>query len=247
MKKTAVKKTASRRPRARLKKSPLPFVDPAGQNGLNPEPPRAIFLEQPAVYPGTAPKAPGFELPPDYGDTKIALFAKDPWWLYAYWEVAEPDKAREAIRGLGLAVQRTVLRVYELATDSRAAERVSFFDILVGSTTGDWFIDVGQPDKCWMTELGFVADNGRFFALVGSEAVRTPRFGVSDVVDEEWSFSSELFWKIYRASGRIGAGASSYDVRAVVIESWQESAALQKKQLLLKGEGPSSFQSRGSA
>ena len=246
--KPPVRKAAARRPRARLKTKPLPLANPIGQDGLNPESPWAIFLEQPAVYSAAAPEASGFELPSDYGDTKIALFAKDPWWLYAYWEVAEAERRKvgETMRGLGLSVQKTILRVYELAGESSAAERMSFFDITVVATTGDWFIDVGHPDKCWMVELGFVAGDGRFFPLVRSEVVRTPRFGVSDIVDEEWSFSSELFWKIYRTSGRIGAGTSSYDARAVIIESWEESAR-QKKQQLLKGESPSSFQKRGSA
>ena len=34
------------------------------------------------------PKTPSGELPSAYGDNKIVLMVRDPWWLYAYWEIS---------------------------------------------------------------------------------------------------------------------------------------------------------------
>ena len=35
-----------------------------------------------------------FELPAQYGQNKLVLLVRDPWWVYAYWEVTD-SKRRE--------------------------------------------------------------------------------------------------------------------------------------------------------
>ncbi len=147
-----------------------------------------------------------FELPPNYGDTQVTLLVKDPWWLYAYWELS------------GSRVQKTVLRIYELTGGTPEAEPLRFFDIQVQETTGNWFIDVGLPDKFWRAEIGFIGDGGRFFVLARSGVVKTPRFGVSEAVDPEWYFSDEIFWKIFRCSGGMGESLSSHEVQRIVVQ-----------------------------
>jgi hypothetical protein len=32
----------------------------------------------------------GFELPSGYGDNKILLLVRDPYWVYSYWEISPP-------------------------------------------------------------------------------------------------------------------------------------------------------------
>ena len=36
-----------------------------------------------------------FQIPTGYGDHRIVLMVKDPWWVYAYWEVQPVVMARE--------------------------------------------------------------------------------------------------------------------------------------------------------
>ncbi len=163
-----------------------------------------------------SPKFEGFELPIAYGENKLVLMVRDPWWLYAYWEVT-PEREREVldfVKESGFSIETKVLRVYELA-DKEWTGTSTFFDIGIGFAN-NWYVDVGKPDRHWIAELGFRAQGGRFFALIRSNIVRTPRYGVSDVLDEEWLLPDELYWKIFGLSGGLGRPKSSLDVREVL-------------------------------
>ena len=138
------------------------------------------------------------DLPRFYGEDKIVLLIKDPWWLFAYWEITAGRRKEvlETIRNQRLLPEKTVLRVYDV-TDPPLSHGHSFFDIELNVFAVNWYIDVGTPDRQWLVELGIRTRDGRFFALVKSNAVRTPRFGVSDILDEEWMMPDDLFWKIF--------------------------------------------------
>ncbi len=147
----------------------------------------------------------GFELPSRYGDNKIVLLVRDPWWIYAYWEVAH-EREQEVLRQIqkeGLTRERTVLRVYDV-TGTVPPKSHSFFDIELSHFADNWYIDVGAPDREWVAELGVRTREGRYFCLVRSNTVRTPRYGISDVIDEEWMIPDDLYWKIIdRATTRM--------------------------------------------
>ncbi|MGH7197602.1 MAG: DUF4912 domain-containing protein [Candidatus Omnitrophota bacterium] len=158
----------------------------------------------------------GFALPSQYGEDKAVLMVRDPWWLFAYWEVT-PWREREiveAIQRAGLTREKSVLRVYDV-TDTALPDCHSFFDIELVNLANSWYIDVGSPNRQWVVEVGVRTREGRFFMLVRSNVVRTPRFGVSDVLDEEWMLPDELYWKLFGMSG-LGRQKSSLDVREIL-------------------------------
>ncbi len=192
----------------------------------------ASFSPPTAMHAGVS-FAPVFELPAHYGDDKIVLLVRDPWWIYAYWEVTEgrQARAREEIRRQGLEPDKLALRVYDVTGASIEAPR-SFFDIEVVFLASNWYIDVGIPDRDWVAELGLRTRDGRFFPLVRSNVVRTPRFGVSDVIDEEWMVPDEIYWKLFGLSGGLADRRSSLDVREI-LEKYLRSIA--------SSEGLSSF------
>lgn len=162
------------------------------------------------------PNSQGFQFPERYGNDDLVLLVRDPWWIYAYWEVT-PQRDHE-ILGLiekdGLFDPCKVLRVYDV-TDKNPPDHHSFFDIEV-SFAGNWYVDVGKPDRQWFAEIGFRTREGRFFALVRSNVVRTPRFGVSDVLDEEWLLPDDIYWKIFGLSGGVGSQKSSLSVKEIL-------------------------------
>ncbi len=61
--------------------------------------------------------------------------------------------------------------------------------------------------------------------LVSSNVVRTPRFGMSDVVDEEWMMPEDLYWKVFTLSGGFGRGTSSYGGGQLVEKYLKEIAS----------------------
>lgn len=157
-----------------------------------------------------------FPIPHRYGEDRMVLLVRDPWWLFSYWELTE-SREREGMRSLesaGLTKDRLVLRVYDV-TGASLAEPNSFFDIEIGSYADNWYIDVGSPDREWVAEVGLRAHGGRFFALLTSNTVRTPAFGVSDLLDEEWMLPEHISKKIFGMS--VGQrGGSSLEMRSLL-------------------------------
>ncbi len=147
-----------------------------------------------------------FDFPAVYGEDRLALVARDPWWLYAYWEIT-PKTERQAI--LFLASQKAsglkkVLRIYR--KDGPA------FDVEVGNFTDNWYVEVGLPDRVWYSELGLRDARGRFHRLIRSNRVRTPRYGISDEIDPDWRMPDVRWDKLLEISGAFAASKSSFDL-----------------------------------
>lgn len=155
------------------------------------------------------------ELPAFYGDNKIALMARDPYYAFTYWEVTS-QRYEDTKRLLGPDV-RLVLRVYDVTDihfDGKNAR--SYFDIEVYDMTGSWYININRPNRSFCIDLGALAPDGRFLTLVRSNAVTMPRDTVSDVVDEEWMLLEEEFMKLFAISGGYGIGLSTLEIKELI-------------------------------
>lgn len=155
------------------------------------------------------------ELPPFYGENKIALMARDPYYAFTYWEVTS-QRYEDTKRLLGPDV-RLVLRVYDVTDihfDGKNAR--SYFDIEVYDMTGSWYININRPSRSFCIDLGALSSDGRFLTLVRSNAVTMPRDTVSDVVDEEWMLLEEEFMKLFAVSGGYGIGLSTLEIKEMI-------------------------------
>ena len=164
-----------------------------------PEPLRATAIEDP------------FMLPMGYGDDRIVLMVKDPWWLFAYWEI-QPGTERAARAHLlphevpGL---QSILRVYDVTgIDFPAQPAHRTFDIGLSGLATNWYIQTDAPNRSFIVDIGLLAHTGRFLLLARSNRVTTPRFGPSEVLDEAWMTTDEAYWTLLGASAGIGMGAS---------------------------------------
>lgn len=157
-----------------------------------------------------------FRFPQGYGDNKIVLLVRDPWWLFAYWEVRK-DKEEEIVRKMersGEAPQKSILRVYDVTdVNFNGKNARSFFDIDLKDLASNWYINVNLPDSSWIVDIGIVSNKGNFYLLARSNVVRTPRFGMSDQLDAEWMAPEDEFWKMFGLSGGMGIGKGSLEVR----------------------------------
>jgi hypothetical protein len=138
--------------------------------------------------------------PSQPGDDRMVLMARDPWWLFAYWEVsAERQKEiLKRIRQERLLPDKTVLRVYELYESGRVRRN---FDIEIAVVADHWYLETGLPDRRWVAELGVKTRDGRFFRWVRSNEARTPRFGPAEVLDKAWFFPEKIYQKIFKTAG----------------------------------------------
>jgi len=152
-----------------------------------------------------------FAIPTGYGDDRIVLMVKDPWWLFAYWEI-QPSTERAA-RGRLLphevAGLQSILRVYDVTgVDDPASTSVRAFDIGLSGLATNWYIHVGAPNHAFLVEIGLLTTAARFLPLARSNRVTTPRFGPSDVLDEEWMTTDEAYWKLAGALADVRPGGS---------------------------------------
>jgi hypothetical protein len=175
----------------------------------SPQPQAPAF--QPAPPPAPSPAA--GELPGRYGDHFIYLMIRDPYWLYAYWEIRKEVEER-ALRELGSDwnAVRSILRVYHIADRGRAP---GYFDVALRDMAEAWYLEV-QPNSTYVVEIGLLHRDGRFIALARSNEVTTPRSGMSEILDENWMGID--FDKMYALSGGFEVGKSSQELRRLMEE-----------------------------
>jgi len=151
-----------------------------------------------------------FEFPRAYGENKIVLLVRDPRWIHAYWEITE-EKYREMKRVLSgdFDSSKEVLRVH----DSTSTPWKSF-DIHTSFGSKNWYINVPEPGRTYFVEIGFLTQDGRFIVMARSNAVTTPREGMSDIIDDKWMVRD--FDRVYALSGGFGMGKSSGEIRELM-------------------------------
>ncbi|MBI4353800.1 MAG: DUF4912 domain-containing protein [Candidatus Omnitrophica bacterium] len=128
-----------------------------------------------------------FVIPTTYGDHRIVLMVKDPWWLHAYWEV-DPSRERqtrsqappEEIGGM-----QSILRVYNV-THRRFPDEPpnGSFDISLSGLANHWYIQADNPGHEFIVDIGLLTTSGRFLLLARSNRVTTPRVGPAEWMDE---------------------------------------------------------------
>lgn len=142
----------------------------------------------------------GGRLPTSYGSDRLVLLARDPYCLYAYWDVsrARDEAARAAAASDGL---RLVLRTYDvtqIAFDAEPPRR--FQDFAVGSDARSLYAYVGKPAACFVAEVGYLRPDGAFFALARSLPVWTPRTEHPGTAPGRWM---TVGWSERRESGEV--------------------------------------------
>ncbi len=156
-------------------------------------------------------------LPSHYGEDGLVLMVRDPWWLFAYWEVT-PQRQQEVLAQIGPkghVGSKTVLRVYDVTGGLVLPRSNSFFDIELNFYAENWYIDVGMPDREWVTELGYRVGS-LFFPLLRSNRVKTPAFGISDVLDEEWLLPEDVYYRLLGRSIGAESVGDSMDIRKLL-------------------------------
>ena len=149
-----------------------------------------------------------YSIPSGYGTDQIVLLVKDPWWLYAYWEI-QPATER-AVRGELLPQEvaglQTVLRVSDVTESAAGNAPRRTFDIILSGLATSWYIHVGEPDHEYSVAIGILSNTGRFLPLASSNRVRTPRFSPSSTTDAAWEIDEATYRRLLALSA--GAGAT---------------------------------------
>ena len=169
---------------------------------------RSKFYTPAAPIVRTAPKILQ-ELPASYGQDKIVLQVRDPWWIHSYWEITHGTI--DGLKGrLGdvFYSAKLILRVYDVSHiifDGSNAHR--FFDIEINYGTTSWYVDTQGPGRSWCVDIGLRLANGEFIKIARSNTVSTPLDSPSWITDEEWMIPEDMFARLYGMG--FGFGKSS--------------------------------------
>lgn len=190
-------------------------------------------------------KNPG--LPSNYGDTKAVMLPRDPIWIYVYWEINRDTVEQiQSKYGQNFDPSGLTIRVYDVTgIDFDGANANKFFDISVNPNAMSWYINVGEFNRSWCVDVGYILKNGKFITVARTDSMAMPRHGVSDVTDEQWALLQLEFEKLLRISGAGRIGSSSYDLVKLMRERWEELTKLPTSGVI--GGASSSFKKDSSS
>lgn len=148
-------------------------------------PPSEERAQAPEIYIDRGP-----ELNSHYNQDKLQAMVRDPNWLYAYWDLSGPTSNRifREVQG-----GTWVLRVFDVTQDASD-------DVPVLLEGGNWYVPVAA-DTEYRLEIGVIDRDGVFHAAASSRKLRTPRMGISELVDEEWMILEDEFRRLMSFSG----------------------------------------------
>lgn len=110
------------------------------------------------------------ELPDAYGTGRLFLTARDPHWLFAYWDLTWQQMAD--YRGQS-SDGRLLLRVFEKNHSKPAHELTLQHD------SRNWYVPVNKAATTYTADLGFWRHDGSFHVISRSREATTPPDAVS--------------------------------------------------------------------
>jgi uncharacterized protein len=123
------------------------------------KPPKQVFQEENL---GT--------LPDNYGTGRLFLTARDPQWLFAYWDLTSQQMADHRVRS---SDGRVVLRVFE------KNHPTPIHELTLHQDARNWYVPVTKAATSYWAELGFWQYDGSFHVISRSRETTTPSATVS--------------------------------------------------------------------
>ena len=157
------------------------------------------------------------ELPASYQQDTLFLAARDPRWLFSYWDFDWWRHAAAEMRG---GVRQFFLRV----TTAAGAEEAL---VEIQPAARNWYVPVAHPATAYVAEIGFFAKTGAWHPVVRSGAATTPPDGVA--ADAPADFAT------------VPAGLTYEQLRELVREKMEDGESLIAALARIAGEGRLEF------
>jgi uncharacterized protein len=164
-------------------------------------------------------------VPRGYGETKIVLMPRDPFWAYAYWEITEETfgAVRSKYGKDAIDKSKLVLRVYDVTgIKFNGSNANRYFDIALIPFAENWYINVPEADRSLCVDLGLLLPDGRFITLIRSNVISMPRQSISQITDEQWGILQKEFERILKLSGIEQLGRTSFELAKLLRERWTQ-------------------------
>jgi hypothetical protein len=135
----------------------------------------------------TAPPPVLGDLPWGYVENRIAALARDPQWIFVYWEILDDaiEKARAQAKdphaGCALRVYDTTYRDFD------GLNAHHYWDLRVDRSSKGHYLHTGRPGATFHVDIGVLSGGGLFAPIARSNACETPRDSASPDGTVEWS------------------------------------------------------------
>jgi uncharacterized protein len=141
---------------------------------------------------------------------RIVVVVRDPYWLHVFWELTHQSVQRaEAALGQDWHGAKPILRVCDVSSqDTTSTAEAIIRDVEIHGGCNNWYVEVAQPPRSYRIDVGYLSRRGQFYVLARSNVVTTPKAGVSDAVDENWSETDA------KQADRLYAMSSGFDPSA---------------------------------
>ncbi|HAM38272.1 MAG TPA: hypothetical protein DCP53_02565 [Elusimicrobia bacterium] len=167
----------------------------------------------------------GYSIPETYGDDRIVILPRDPYWLFAYWEITE-GKRQEIKSKYGSDIfekAHIVLRIHDVTEvkNFNGNNSVGFKDNPASLNAQNWYIRVDFPGRSWCVELGLKTKDGKFILLLRSNIILLPADRVSDITDEQWMLLMGDYDRLMKLSGVDKIGVGSLEMTKLLAKRWE--------------------------
>lgn len=127
------------------------------------------------------------DIPWSYNETALTLVARDPYCIYAYWEMNSDtiDKLRERI-GVKLESSTYTMRVYDVTFVDFNGQNANYWFDLDELYTNEKYVNVWSDNATFCAEIGVRTPEGEFYPAARSNIVTTPRANFSNRYDMIW-------------------------------------------------------------
>jgi uncharacterized protein len=161
------------------------------------------------------------DLPRGYGKDRIVCMVRDPYWLHCYWELTRQSIQRaEAALAQAWHGARPILRLLDVTSLDSANNTESIVkDVEIHGGASNWYVEVQNPPRSYRIDIGYLSRGGQFYVLARSNIVSTPRAGMSDVIDDNWSdLDTEQARRLFAMSSGFDPSASSLELKQLFEE-----------------------------
>ncbi len=161
-------------------------------------------------------------LPAAYGFPRLIFLVRDPYWIFAFWEIP-PEKAHELLAKLEKSWDQVhwVLRMYCPNKDDASAEAT--WDTAIDPSAQGWYLHLSPPGTSFQGEIGLCDEGGRFVGLICSNITTLPTDRPSPFVDEQWPITQVDHETHYAGLPMALQQMSIKTMSPELIEQWQAS------------------------
>ena len=114
-------------------------------------------------------------LPAGYGSKSLFLIARDPRWLFSYWDIDWAAYPSSRMRG-----GKVVLKVYN-------ADGGEVYSAEIDPDARNWYVPVSQGNASFYGEIGFFNEADAWEVIVRSNDATTPSDSISEVIADNFA------------------------------------------------------------